>query len=65
LRSTAAPPAAQDVAGLVELLQQVRLGEGEEARHGAGLSYWNNAVLACQIAIRDAVTAHRAQQTKP
>ena len=57
-RATAATPAAQDLSGLLDILERVRLSDDQQARHGAGFSYWNNAVIACQCAIRD---ANRAQ----
>lgn len=42
---------------LAELLESVRLGDDEAKPHGSGATYWNNAVLACQVAIRDALAA--------
>ena len=46
---------------LAELLESVRLGDDEAKPHGSGATYWNNAVLACQVAIRDALAAAPAQ----
>lgn len=46
---------------LAELLESVRLGDDEAKPHGSGATYWNNAVLACQVAIRDALDAAPAQ----
>lgn len=46
---------------LAELLESVRLGDDEAKPHGSGATYWNNAVFACQVAIRDALAAAPAQ----
>lgn len=46
---------------LAELLESVRLGDDEAKPHGSGATYWNNAVLVCQVAIRDALAAAPAQ----
>ena len=61
LAAAPATPAAQGAVPegerLAELLESVRLGDDEAKPHGSGATYWNNAVLACQVAIRDALAA--------
>lgn len=49
---------------LAGLLEQVRLDDDEAKPHGSGATYWNNAVVACQVAIRDALAA-TVQQVVP
>ena len=39
-------------------LDAVRLSDEESAPHGIGATYWNNAVLACQCVVRDALARH-------
>lgn len=60
--TTPQPAPAQDVAGLADLLGRVKLTD-EEARHHhqCGATFWNDAVLACQVAIRDALAARDKQ----
>lgn len=48
---------ALDGSQLAGLLEQVRLDDDEAKPHGSGATYWNNAVIACQVAIRDALAA--------
>lgn len=49
--------------GLPELLESVRLSDEEAKPHGPGATYWNNAVVACQVAIRDALYTAPIAQT--
>lgn len=51
--------------GLPELLESVRLSDEEAKPHGPGATYWNNAVVACQVAIRDALYTAPIAQTAP
>ena len=55
--ATSARGAVPEGERLAELLESVRLGDDEAKPHGSGAAYWNNAVLACQVAIRDALAA--------
>lgn len=55
--SLKAKAAVPDINQLIEVLERVRLSDEEAKRHGNGSTYWNNAVLACQIAIRDELAA--------
>ena len=68
LAAAPATPAAQgavpDGGRRAELLGSVRLGFDEAKPHGSGATYWNNAVLACQVAIRDALAAAPAHQAE-
>lgn len=58
-------PVAMVQKGLPELLESVRLSDEEGRPHGSGATYWNNAVLACQVAIRDAIRAAPIAQPYP
>lgn len=65
-RTVVAPAAkaqgvALDGSQLAGLLEQVRLDDDEAKPHGSGATYWNNAVIACQVAIRDALAAPAQQ----
>ena len=69
-RAVVAPAAkargvALDGSQLAGLLEQVRLDDGEAKPHGSGATYWNNAVIACQVAIRDALADHVQQVSVP
>ena len=61
LATLKAKAAVPDVNQLIAVLERVRLSDEESKRHGNGSTYWNNAVLACQIAIRDELAAATAQ----
>lgn len=54
-----------DGSQLAGLLEQVRLNDDEAKPHGSGATYWNNAVIACQVAIRDALDAPVQQVSVP
>ena len=54
-----------DGSQLAGLLEQVRLNDDEAKPHGSGATYWNNAVIACQVAIRDALADHAQQVSVP
>ena len=54
-----------DGSQLAGLLEQVRLDDDEAKPHGSGATYWNNAVVACQVAIRDALAAPVQQESVP
>lgn len=54
-----------DGSQLAGLLEQVRLNDDEAKPHGIGATYWNNAVIACQVAIRDALDAPVQQVSVP
>ena len=54
-----------DGSQLAGLLEQVRLDDDEAKPHGSGAAYWNNAVIACQVAIRDALAAPVQQVSVP
>lgn len=54
-----------DGSQLAGLLEQVRLDDDEAKPHGSGATYWNNAVIACQVAIRDALAAPVQQVSVP
>ena len=54
-----------DGSQLAGLLEQVRLNDDEAKPHGNGAAYWNNAVIACQVAIRDALAAPVQQVSVP
>ena len=54
-----------DGSQLAGLLEQVRLDDDEAKPHGSGATYWNNAVIACQVAIRDALADHAQQVSVP
>lgn len=56
---------ALDGSQLAGLLEQVRLDDDEAKPHGSGATYWNNAVIACQVAIRDALADHAQQVSVP
>lgn len=56
---------ALDGSQLAGLLEQVRLDDDEAKPHGSGAAYWNNAVIACQVAIRDALAAPVQQVSVP
>jgi len=56
---------ALDGSQLAGLLEQVRLDDDEAKPHGSGATYWNNAVIACQVAIRDALAATVQQVSVP
>ena len=54
-----------DGSQLAGLLEQVRLDDDEAKPHGIGAAYWNNSVIACQVAIRDALAAPVQQVSVP
>lgn len=56
---------ALDGSQLAGLLEQVRLDDDEAKLHRSGAAYWNNAVIACQVAIRDALAAPVQQVSVP
>ena len=58
-------PVAVVPQGLPELLESVRLSDEEAKPHCPGATYWNNAVVACQVAIRDALYTAPIAQTAP
>ena len=64
LAALKAKAAVPDINQLIELLERVRLSDEEANRHGNGSTYWNNAVLACQIAIRDELAAAPSQHQR-
>jgi hypothetical protein len=49
----------------VDLLEYVRLTEQEVEQHGIGAVYWENAVSACQAAIRASIMAAAKPDAEP